>query len=381
MALYSEVAQQEALGEPNYSELLDWWESWPTARPELLDFWARGAYVRRILHRSRNPRPSVTVAARYVDELEHAIKRLVLLGVEIEFVWTGDIHPPLLAIVPLDIDYEGPGGWGYWAASSDEIISDKRTDKEWTPALGWAQIMPETVTDFLSTECRRLLTNGRLFLAPSELVGLSKNMERGPSKRYEQFTGSKTAFDLTRQIQILEQLEMPYLDGMSTRDTISFCDDHPEELSRFRNHIQDLISDNDDLARNVREVRDSVRELRDSTKFSRLRNTVISIGGAIGVFNFGIATGMAAQAIGAGFVAHTALQWWCEKIITQRQARNNKSWPVWKLAKGKPSSQTDRQKLAPIQAVPSRRPDKDVLWHWLAPPSAGWTIPTAMRTP
>lgn len=381
MAVYSDELNEEDSGGANYSELLDWWDSWPQARPELLDFWARGAYVKRVLHRNRNPRPSVSVAAQYIDEMEHAIKRLVLLGVEIDIVWTGHISPPVLNIAPLDVDYEGPGGWGYWAASADEMISDKRTSKQWTPALGWAQMIPDTVTEFLAADCRKLLLDGRMFLAPAELIGLSNNMDRGPSKRFEQFTATKTVFDLHRKIQLLEELELPYLDGMSTADAISFCDDHPEELSRFRIYVQDLLKDNDDLSRTVRELKDSARELQDSARFSRLRNTVIAAGGALGVFNFGLATGMAAQAIGAGFVAHAALQWWCEKSIVKSGATTNKTWPVWKLAKGKPKSQTERLKLAPMKPSSGQRPEKGVLWHWLAPPSAGWTIPTAMTFP
>jgi hypothetical protein len=377
MAVYSEQVPHDERGEPNYKELLDWWQSWPTAKPELLDFWSRGAYVQRCLHRKRHPRTSVTVAAKYIDELEHAIKRLVLLGVEIEFVWTGEISPPIFNMVPLDIDYEGAGGWGYDVASGSRFKSDRRTKKEWAPALGWAQMVPETVTDFIAGDCQQLFSDGRLFLAPAELIGLSNNMNRGPSKKYEQFTGSKTAFELSRSIQLLEELELPFLDGMSTKDAISFCEDHPDELVRLRSHMQDLLADNETLDRPLRELKDSVRELRHSAKHSRLRNTVVSIGGALGAFNFGIASGLASQAIGAGFVAHAALQWWCEKSITQSQIRNHKSWPVWKLAKGKPRGQADWEKMRPMRIDPEQRPGKNVLWHWLAPPEAGWTIPSA----
>lgn len=110
MSVYSEKTPKVPKEPPHYTELVEWWKCWPQARPELLDFWARGGYVNRLLHRRQNDGYCVTVAVRLVDEIEHALKRMILLGVEVDLVWTGDLTPPVMNIAPLDIDYEGPGG-------------------------------------------------------------------------------------------------------------------------------------------------------------------------------------------------------------------------------------------------------------------------------
>jgi hypothetical protein len=173
------------------------------------------------------------------------------------------MSPPVMNIAPLDIDYEGPGGWGYSVAAADEI-SDGRTSRKWAPALGWAQLVPESVTDLLAEQCPGLISSGKLFLAPAELIGLSKNMERGPSRRYENFASTATAFNIEQNLRIVEQLELPYLDGINVRDMVRFSEDYHLELTRFRELIKDLVVDQKDLSRCVREVNDAVREIQDS---------------------------------------------------------------------------------------------------------------------
>lgn len=223
-----------------------------------------------------------------------------------------------------------------------------------------------------------MVTSGKLFLAPAELVGLSRNMSRGPSRRYEEFASTKTAFDIDRQVRIIEQLDLPYLDRMSVHDMVNFSEDYQDELTRFRVLMKDLVFDHKDISRSVRQVKDAVREIRGSASFSRMRNSVIGIGGALATFNFGLATGLPAKAIGAGFVAHAALQWRIEKTILKKSARSNRAWPIWKLGRGK--KRTSIQSSVQLGAGKfARSPDKSALWHWLAPPESGWSIPTAFR--
>jgi hypothetical protein len=78
MSVYSETVPIPPKAPPNYSDLVEWWERWPQARSEILDFWARGGYVGRLLSRREQKDYSITVAVKYIDEIEHALKRLIL---------------------------------------------------------------------------------------------------------------------------------------------------------------------------------------------------------------------------------------------------------------------------------------------------------------
>ena len=134
MSNYNNIDLPHAIVPPNYSTLLHWWDAWPEARPELLDFWARGNYTRRLLSRSKTNRSACIVRVEYVDEMEAALKRLALLDIDIDFAWCGRTTQPQLVMVPQDAEYEDSGGWGYLAAAGD-CFSERRCGKEWALPL------------------------------------------------------------------------------------------------------------------------------------------------------------------------------------------------------------------------------------------------------
>ncbi len=381
MSLYSEELPTEGVSRPNYSKLIEWWSQWPEARPEFLDFWARGGYVQRSLWRQDNPNPALTIGVRYIDEIEYAIRNLALLGVEIDFIWVGDVSSTSLVLVPQDVDYEGVGGWGYTTCSGDRI-NDARGGREWVPAMAWAQMMPDTVTDWIFENAVGFFENGQAFIAPAESVGLSRNIEKAVSRPYENFNQTKTVFDPRVASDVIANLDMPKIEGMSMRDLSAFCRDHVDELSNFRNAIGNLLtSPEGSFDRCLVEINDAVREMESSNSYASMRKSVIGVGAVLATFNLGLAEGIAAKALGAGFAAHSALQWWCEKTIANREARSKPFWPVWKLSKGKTRGEfTKGRKGFQAGSFPMNSPNNQIS-HWLAPPVSGWSIPSAIRVP
>lgn len=381
MTLYSEEISDGDIFKPNYSTLMKWWQAWPEARPELLDFWARGGYVQRSLWRQNNPQPALTIGVRYIDEIESAIRNLALLGVEIDFIWVGDVSPVSLVITPQDVDYEGVGGWGYTTCSGDRV-DDARGGREWVPTMAWAQMMPDTVTDWIFDNAFGFFENGECFIAPAESVGLSRNMEKGVSQSYERFNQTTTMFDPKVASAVISNLDIPKIDGMSVRDLSNFRRDHDPELKRFRNAIANLLSASEgNVDQCLAEIKDAIREIESSNSYASMRKSVIGIGAALATFNFGLAEGVAAKALGAGFAAHTALQWWCERTIANREARSKPFWPVWKLGKGKRRGEFHRARTGLQAGAIPMDPTPNRISHWLAPPEPGWTIPSAIQIP
>jgi len=381
MSLYSEEPPAEGISRPNYLTLVEWWKYWPEARPELLDFWARGGYVQRSLWRQGNPSPALTIGVRYIDEIETAIRNLALLGVEIDFIWVGDVSSTSLVIVPQDIDYEGVGGWGYTTCSGDRT-DESRGGREWVPAMAWAQMMPDNVTDWIFDNAVGFFENGQAFIAPAESVGLSRNIEKAVSRPYEMFNQTTTMFDPKVASDVISNLELPKIEGMSVRDLSSFCRDYAPELGNFRNSIGHLLNSSEmSLSRCLAEINDAVREIESSNSHANMRKSVIGVGAALATFNLGLAEGIAAKALGAGFAAHTALQWWCERTIANREARSKPFWPVWKLSKGKVCGEFTKGRTGLQAGSIPMNPTGNQISHWLAPAEPGWSIPSAIRIP
>lgn len=381
MNLYTDKTGNIEATNPNYSTLMKWWRIWPEARPELLDFWARGGYVQRNIWRQKNPKASLTIGVRYIDEIEFAIRRLALLGIEMDFLWIGDVSPPSLIIAPQDADYDGVGGWGYTTCAGSRF-GDHRGEAEWVPAMAWAHRMPDNLTDWIFEQASDFFSTGQAFVAPAESVGLSKNIGDGVSRLYESFSNTTTVFDVKTKGQIITEIDIPKIDGLSIGDLHKFCEDYKPELDSFRTAIKELIDANDgDVTTCVKKINDAVKQMESSNSHASMRKMIIASGGALAAFNLGLASGVAAKAVGAGFVAHGALQWWCEKTIARREARAKPFWPIWKMKKGKQRSQFREPQLSAGLGSLTMSPSPAGLSHWLAPPQAGWSIPSAIRMP
>jgi nucleoside phosphorylase len=138
--------------------LLRWWKVWSphNAAPytELLDFWARGGFLRLVAAIRGRPHAAIAVDARTIDEIRLWARVLCPLFETVVIKWKGDLGAGLV-IVPMDMEYGGPGaagGHGYTVCSDDVRAPD---GSKWTTAVGWANPLPSEVAGFLATEALR----------------------------------------------------------------------------------------------------------------------------------------------------------------------------------------------------------------------------------
>jgi len=278
------------INEPEYQTLVSWWDAWPEARPAHLDFWARGNYSRRALYRAKTGRPSLLVRVRFLDEVENALKRLALLDSQIDFVWCGSTSGEQLVIVPQDIDYEDSGGWGYSACAGDEI-TDRRGDKEWCPSIGWASLLPDSVTDWLAVSARRYVETGRIIVCPAGHIGLTPYPGGTGEENLQRMSNAASILRERAKLQTLFELELPYLEGMSVADVYKFTEDHADSLFLFRNALSKLLTSSVDPSCSealwrelVSAIEEGVAELRLSDRALRARRTLAALGAGIGTF-------------------------------------------------------------------------------------------------
>jgi hypothetical protein len=98
-------------------------------------------------------------------QMTWAYQRLALLGLPVEFIYTGSLSPlkKILRLHPhglVDI-----GGWGYLASLSYH----KHRGKEWFPLVGNVRLMPDSVVSFLA-DAEALLTTAHFASQASRIL-------------------------------------------------------------------------------------------------------------------------------------------------------------------------------------------------------------------
>jgi len=71
---------------PLYGDVIDWLKVTSQGRNVVFDFWARGSYTRRLIHQRQSRIEPLTVLVSSADELRWAYRRLMLLGIPIDFI-------------------------------------------------------------------------------------------------------------------------------------------------------------------------------------------------------------------------------------------------------------------------------------------------------
>ena len=325
---------------------------------------------------------------KYLDEIETVIKRMALLDIDIDFAWDGELSDPNLIFVPQDIDYEDSGGWGYTTCSGDSLTNAK-SSKEWCPALGWGSFLPDTVTDWLYNEVNGFLKEGKIMIAPSKHIGLSKIPGEESENKLQRISNGISVMHTKAEIQALFSLELPYIDKMPIKDVYNFYSDNKDSLILFNSAIKKLLSNStidskEELTFDlINEIKEKVAELRLSDKTLNLRKTLTAIGAAISTFliTFGFKIGLdpSATAIGGAGTAVATLSQISQMFESVGRIRKNPFYAIWKLQKGKCNKNIFRK---PIWESPKFLVNKKNIppYHWLTPPTGGWLIPT-MRIP
>jgi len=388
MSNYPDNEQIPDVQPPDYETLLSWWQAWPEARPELIDFWARGNFTRRLLARRKEERPTWVVKARYVDEIEAALRQMALLGVNTDFIWTGKMSTPAMVITPQSIDYEDSGGWGYSVAAGSQI-NDKRGGIEWCPSMSWASLLPTSVTDWMAETGREYIKYGSIFVAPSELVGMSEIQLAKTDEKYLEIGNSPAVIRDIALAQALAELELPRLDGLSIPDIKKFLEDEQDSFVLFQSALRKLLHDTDaETPESIKKellqaIQEGVAELRLSDRTLKARKSLTVLGATLTTFfvtvgmNVGLNPGLAAIGSGAGATATLAL--WHQLLASEGKIRQHPFYIAWALQGVKRRGRGPLQNRK-LQAKVIRKQQGEVPpYHWLAPPTAGWGIPTAYR--
>lgn len=387
MSDYNNTDLPHVIVPPDYSTLLHWWDIWPEVRPEHLDFWARGNYTRRLLSRSRTNRSACIIRVEYVDEMEAALKRLALLGIDIDFTWCGQTTQPQLVMVPQDMEYEDSGGWGYMACAGS-LFREPRSGKRWCPSLGWASLLPDTVTDWLAEQASLYIQSGKIMVSPASHIGLRRTPGAVPEEQLQKMSNSASMVRERAKIKALFSLELPYIEGMSIQDIHKFCEDHRDSLILFQNALAKLLQRSivetpDALSQElVSQIREGVAELRLSDRTIAARKGLVALGASIATFlvtagiNLGVGPG--AAAVGSTGAAMATLAFWAQILDAQGSMRKNPFYVIWRLQKGKgPKNKwRERRFLREFALPPSQKPKEIPPFHWLTPPTAGWLVPS-----
>jgi hypothetical protein len=258
---------------PLYNECLDWMNEIPDSRAATLDFWARGNFVRHLLYTRQSGRHPVLIPAAHTKQMDWAYRRLALAGVPVTFVYTGALAKPAMIQhwQPLDLTIDA--GWGY-IAGPKTIVENKSSRRFW-PVLGCASLMPESVVEWLATEGGAGFTAGRLFIAPSKLIGLTQRLR---TREIDAFTDIASGIRATEVIDTAAaalDLELPWIDQLPLVDFEKLLVDYQDEFHEFQAAFMELVGGYhlsfNGIQSSKRRLEEAIRELLSSERHARFR--------------------------------------------------------------------------------------------------------------
>lgn len=369
---------------PSYEAVLDWMKA--AEGPHVsFDFWARGNFTRRLIYHRKLGLSPLLVKIRNVDEMRWAFRRLALFDVAVDFVYCGPLARPgsVLHLCPWDTPLNA--GWGYIAALGSKATIKGR---EWFPVLGSARLMPQSVVDWLIDEAAAEFLNGKVFLAPAELIGIDPlGSPEGLSHLAIVADGPAftTDFSIARAAV---NIDLPFLDRMAPDQFHVFLADHGDALVDLRRAFRKLfaggVASEAEFAACVEEIRHEVNELTEARKSERVRGALTMLGGTFGIVTVSISLGLALQEPRIGQVVAASAAAGQVLVDLIRQAREKaspgKSNPytvLWKLGmapatkRGGPSRDLVRDPTLPSSDFDPTRP-----YHWLCPPTWGLLYPS-----
>jgi hypothetical protein len=164
-------------------------------------------------------------------------------------------------------------------------------------------------------------------------------------------------------------------------------EDEQDSFVIFQSALRKLLHDTDaetpEAIKNelLQAIQEGVAELRLSDRTLKARKSLTVLGASLTTFcvtiglNVGLNPGVAAIASGAGATATLAL--WHQLLESEGKLRQHPFYIAWVLQGIKRRGRSPLQKRK-LQAKVMRKQQGDVPpYHWLAPPTAGWGIPTA----
>ena len=359
--------------------LSDWTDKWPKALQEIYDFWGRGNLARYILNHRGFPNAfHVTVEAITVEETRQWAQVLCPLVDVLTILWKGPVLSRGMALVPVHHKYEGAGGWGYAIAAGSDMRPDENSDDwNWSPAIGWATLLPKDAVKFLFDEARALFEAGRLFLLPALHVGCI-DPGHGPLERmFNDVTNASPILSSqgsNSQAIRLDSLPLPYFPDVPLDELARMVIGEEDSLLKTRLALREWARnlgsrDNFETRGLMQECYERVEsalsdvdrkfnELARKLKWAKQGESIHPHVFDIGKFKIE-PTSPAAEELTALHGELRASPWYAYFRLSSQGYR-------WDLMRMGSKSSMKSSKVVP--------PDR--VHHWLVPPQAGWTIPT-----
>jgi tetratricopeptide (TPR) repeat protein len=376
-----------------FSPLLEWMDVWPQARPELLDFWGRGNFIRLLLNQQASKKGqlgeafTLCVEVTTVEQARLACRILYPIVDCLVLIWKGTIEEGMV-IVPQHIDYEGPGGWGYSTCAGSEMRAEGEEDAQWCPALGWARPLPREIVDFVFVEARPLIERGRLLLVPAALVGCEFRGHGYFEKLLiqELLGASPVLIEVSGEQPHISgfPVVVPYFPEVPLADLAKVVDDNEEILIETRAACLEWGAKIHKEGGELSEHGKQLISARIKGAMVRIKNALQTVSGRMpsrAPFNLTdeqlnpsaivVPTSESPPAMGltsSGLYAalhEDALPWY---PLWQLQSSVG---GYWRIAGPKlpPPKQRDDSSSPPTNRISS---------HWIQPPEGGWMIPTMM---
>jgi hypothetical protein len=368
---------------PSYDACIGWMRDLPQDRAITLDFWARGNFVRRVLHQRANDISPFLVPASHPTQMRWAFRRLALAGVPVDFVYTGPLSESRLVQHwhPLDIPIDS--GWGYVVAAG--TVVESKTDRSFWPVLGEAALMPDSVLQWLAEEVPNSFTAGRAFVAPAKLIGIESGAGARELDALADLTSAVPRSDVPDEAMAILDLEIPWIDGMSPSDFDKLLSDYRDDLTEFQSAFRILVSgyhaSQTDFTATQARVRDAIDELYRSARREQFRSVVTKCKGQLSSFSLAMGVLAAAGAAYArdpfagaaviGTAGKVLRDLWNESRADVRSASRNPLRLLFKLGGEKPRLSAKSRPLSRVRPAPLVRPAELALtpYHWLCPPS------------
>jgi hypothetical protein len=331
----------------------------------MYDLWGRGNLSRYFLNSKAfgSHALNITLEVRSLADVKRAVRTWCLYADLLVLLWKGESGTGLV-ICPFPTDYEGPGGWGYSICAGSEIIREG-SKREWCPAMTMASLLPPDVIQYISTEALSFLRSGRLIVVPALGVGC---VSPGHGPLEQLFTETLNAIPGVRakRLQSSALGLIPYSPDAPLDVLADFVQAEEPRLRKLRlallKRARELRPDLD-LTTQAKEfemeIDDALRDLADIHEaLARKRGTHVqkeAVGGTTTSF----------RSDHRALADMSAASPFAPLFVLQGLGYG------WRVDKNE------------VFEVPSRfEPGpNDPIGPWLAPPTPGWDIPTAMRVP
>lgn len=385
------LALSEQVSAPRYEHVMAWMEEAGDCEITF-DFWARGNYTRRLLHLRQEGIKPVLVQIENRGQMTWAYQRLALLGLPVEFIYTGPLSP-IRKIFHMHPDgLVDIGGWGYFATTS---LLEHR-GKKWFPLIGSARLMPSSIVGFLLEEAKEAFLKGDAFIAPADLVGVQGMPSGTQLDPLRDLTNGVAISNRHSPAEQIFNLDLPAIDGLTAREFSRFLSDYEDELARFRLAFRRLIMadpDSPDRTQNlIEELRGEIAEILHAAKFHRMRQLVTTLNGAFVTFTVSLAAiagakpeilSTVAGVAAAGAAGKTLFDIWQQSIEFRKNISAKPFSILWRLGAKKPSM-VSRKHVGGWRRLQAKAPDLEVssnACHWLCPPTCGLNFVFVKKEP